>query len=135
MLVTKEKSHLAMNVGQAKATLKAVEATLNDQNILKQRVETSFKSLDADNSGSLETEEAKKLVADLCFLMHLPPPSEAEFQQHFVALDRNSDGKLSCDEVGSGIVGALMNKANSLKYYLAFAERDQLGDDAALPTQ
>lgn len=125
----------AVTVGEVRAQLAAVEGTLRDPDVLKNKVETAFKALDKDNSGTLETDEARQLVIDLCHLMHLPAPTDDEFKQHIAALDRDNDGALDVNEVGSGVVGALTFKAESLKHYLAFADRDKLPDTAPLPLQ
>jgi hypothetical protein len=122
-----------VTVGQARQTLAAVEGTLQNPDILKGKVEDAFHKLDDDNSGYLETAEARQLVTDLCQMMHLPVPTTEEFDAHLKALDADKDGRLNCNEVGSGVVGALQYKANSYKHYLAFAERDKLADDAPLP--
>ena len=113
----------------------AIEATLADPSKLTEKVESNFKALDKDGSGEIDHNKAKQLVADLSGLMHLPAPNDAEFAQHFKALDQDGSGSLSVNEVGSGIVAALQYKVGALKYFLGFAERDNLGDDAVLPRE
>ena len=126
---------MAVTVGEARQTLAAVEGTLANPDVLRGKVEASFKNLDADNSGFLEPSEARQLVTDLCHLMHLPAPTDEEFENHVKALDADSDGKLNVTEVGTGVVGALTFKANTLKHYLAFADRAKLPDTAELPRE
>ena len=126
---------MPVTVGEARQSLAAIDGTLTTPDVLRGKVEAAFKRLDDDNSGFLETQEARQLVTDLCGLMGFPVPTDEEFTLHFHALDANRDGKLSCDEVGSGIVGALSHKANSYRHFLAFADRDKLGDAAELPRE
>ena len=126
---------MPITVGETRQTLAQVEGTLQNPDKLREKVESSFAALDTDKSGTLEQSEARQLVVDLCQLMHLPAPTDEEFVQHFGALDADKDGKLCVTEVGSGVVGALTFKANSLKHYLAFADRDKLPDTAELPLQ
>jgi hypothetical protein len=126
---------MAMTVGAAKATVAAIEASLADHAGIRAKVGASFERLDADKSGSLEMDEARQLINELCQIMNLAPPTDAEFGQHFLMLDADQSGNLSEPEVGSGVCGALQHKANSLKHFLAFAERDALADDAELPRE
>lgn len=121
-------------VGAAKQEADRLENVLNDDG-LRSKIEEQFKLLDADKSGKLNAAEARVLIHQLCAVMRLDATAEGTVSAHMKLLDRDGDGELCLGEAGSAIVGALMHRFNTIKHYLAFAERDKLGDDAPLPTQ
>eukprot|EP00658_Telonema_sp_P-2_P017231 TRINITY_DN16671_c0_g1_i4.p1 TRINITY_DN16671_c0_g1~~TRINITY_DN16671_c0_g1_i4.p1 ORF type:complete len:127 (+),score=55.42 TRINITY_DN16671_c0_g1_i4:228-608(+) len=124
---------MVFTVGEAKKHVESISNILADGDKLKENVENRFTALDADKSGHIDLKEATDLVVELSRIMSLPPPTPEEMEGHFKALDQDQDGGLSVTEVGSGVVASFQYKLNSLKHFLAFAERDQLPDDAELP--
>ena len=124
---------MTLSVKQAKEHITAIEASIADSASLKAKVEASFVDLDTDKSGTIDQTEAQKLIQDLCVVMNLPPPGAEAFEAHFKALDANADGNLNVEEVGSGVVGALTFKRDSIKHYLDKAIAANLTDDDLLP--
>lgn len=124
---------MTFTVGEAKKHVAAISEILANGDKLKENVESRFAVLDADKSGHIDLKEATELVLELSRIMSLPPPTPEEMEGHFKALDQDSDGGLSVTETGSGVVASFQYKLNSLNHFLAFAERDQLPDDAELP--
>ncbi len=123
----------SVTVGAAKKTVEAIEKGLSDHDGLKAKVESSFARLDSDKSGHLDPSEARGLIADLCGIMGLPPPTDDDYAQHLKLLDQSGDSKLDVNEVGAGVVGALLHKVGSLKHFLAIAETKKLTDADELP--
>ena len=124
---------MSITVGDAKTQLRRIEATLADEASLHAKVAASFAALDVNKNGTLDAIEAMALIRDLCGIMALPQPEPAAFAAHYKMIDASRDSKLDVREVGGAIVGALLYKAESIKHFMSFAERDKLGDDAVLP--
>ena len=125
---------MALTVGRAKEYLVGLDKTLADHDGLKKMVEESFARLDVDKSGHLDHAEARSLIVGICTVMSLPPPTDDDFAMHMKLLDQSGDAKLDLNEVGSGVVGALMHKAGSFKHFIGIAQTRGLDDNAPLPS-
>lgn len=126
---------MVFTVGTAKANFSALDAALRDADGIKKKVEASFARLDEDKSGHLDAKEARKLIQELCHIMNLPTPTDADFEQHMKMIDQSGDTKLDVNEVGAAIVGALIHRANGLKHFLDIAAKKGLKDEDELPRE
>ncbi len=126
---------MAYTVGDAKAALERVDKALRDTDGIKKKVEDNFARLDEDKSGHLDAKEARKLINELCQIMNLPAPSDADYEQHMKMIDQSGDSNLDVNEVGAAIFGALVHRAGSLKHFIGIAESKNLKDGDELPRQ
>ena len=57
-----------------------------------------FTQADTDGSGHINRSELKTALVDVANGLNIPPPTEAEIDKAFTALDVNRDGHLSVEE-------------------------------------
>jgi Ca2+-binding protein (EF-Hand superfamily) len=74
-----------------------IKLLLEDENILKELVETAFKKVDTDQSGTIDKKELKALM-DEASKGKFEPLTEDELNEIYAGLDKNNDGQITCDE-------------------------------------
>ena len=124
---------MVYTVGEARAALDRLDKALRDTEGIKKKVEESFARLDTDKSGHLDAQEARNLIDELCQIMNLNPPTDADYEQHMKMIDQSGDSQLDVNEVGSAIFGALAHRAGGLKHFIGLAESKGLKDEDELP--
>ena len=57
-----------------------------------------FKSIDTDNSGYVDVKELQNMLFNVSDNSHVNKPNDEKVHEIFDEIDRNKDGKISCEE-------------------------------------
>jgi len=93
--------------------LKKKPSELPSQEELNAIVKQAFKKYDEDNSGSLEKNEIKLLLRDVCVELGAPRISSKEVDEAIKEHDKNGDGKFGYDELFSMVAPIIQQSWDS----------------------
>jgi len=74
------------------------KAIIEDKEVFEGLMKQIYKSADTDASGSIDTNELKKLVKMITNELECPCPTEKEYETMFNKYDANGDRKFSLEE-------------------------------------
>ena len=76
----------------------AIKKILGDATKLREVASVAFKSVDVDDSGSIDMAELRGMMEKIAGDMGADPPFQDDVQEVMAQLDTNGDGVLSLDE-------------------------------------
>lgn len=95
------------------ASRKDIEAILNDQTQLNRLVYVAMKTIDANDSGSLDMSELGNIMRQVALDVGENIPSNSDIKEVFEELDRNKDGLIDFEEFKELIIRVLLNILSS----------------------
>ena len=82
-------------------TYDALTAILSDEKTFNEVVESVFKSIDKDNSGTLEKKEIEEFISTICGEMNIKKlPGSDSVEQVFKEIDTDHSNNISQGELG-----------------------------------
>ncbi len=71
---------------------------INNKKLLDDYLIKCFKAVDTDNSGYVDFNELQKMIFNVSNEAHVHKPNQDKVNKIFDAIDKNKDGKISCEE-------------------------------------
>ncbi|CAG9329935.1 unnamed protein product [Blepharisma stoltei] len=95
------------------ASRKDIEQILTDQDQLNKLVFVAMKTIDTNDSGTLDPDELGNIMRQVAIDVGDTPPSDSDIREVFAELDKNNDGYIDFDEFKDLIVRVLNNILSS----------------------